>query len=76
MEKRKRKDPSKGKASIVPAASLTYALCGYKVVTESWQDARPQEKKEKPLAEGKASIASTTSLTYALHGYKVVIESQ
>src|SRR6266852_6130823 len=81
MEKRKEKTPkAKGKASIVPAASLTYALHGYKVVTERWQDARLQgkwrEEKKNPLAKGKASIASAASLTYALRGYKVVIESQ
>ncbi len=79
MEKRKRKTPAKGKVSIVLAASLTYALRGYKVVTESWQDARLQgkwRKEKKTRAEGKVSRAPATSLTYALHGYKIVTESQ
>ena len=79
MEKRKRrKKPSKGKASIVSAASLTYALHGYKIVAESWEDARLQEKKRKALAKGKPSIhvAPATSLTYALRRYKIVTESQ
>ena len=77
MEKRKRrKKPGKGKASIVSAASLTYALHGYKIVAESWQDARLQEKKKKALAKGKLSIAPATSLTYALHRYKIITESQ
>ena len=48
MEKRKRrKKPGEGKASIVSAASLAYALRGYKIVAESWEDARLQGKKRK-----------------------------
>jgi hypothetical protein len=78
--KEKEKTPAKGKASIVPAASLTYALHRYKIVAESWEDTRLQEKwrkeKKKTLAEGKASLAPPTSLTYALRGYKIVAESQ
>ena len=69
--KGKEKTPAKGKVRMVPAASLTYTLRGYKVVTESWEDARLQEKKNKPLAKGKVSLAPATSLTYALHGYKI-----
>jgi hypothetical protein len=69
--KEKEKTPAKGKASIVPAASLTYALHRYKIVAESWEDTRLQEKwrkeKKKTLAEGKASLAPPTSLTYALY---------
>ncbi len=58
---------------------MTYALRGYKFVTESWQDARLQgkwRKEKKTRAEGKVSRAPATSLTYALHGYKIVTESQ
>ncbi len=37
---KKKKPLAKGKASIASAASLTYALHGYKVVIESQQDAK------------------------------------
>ena len=43
-EKKKKKPLAKGKASIAPAASLTYALHGYKIVAESQQDAKPLQK--------------------------------
>jgi hypothetical protein len=40
QEKKKKKALAKGKPSIAPATSLTYALRRYKIVTESQQDAK------------------------------------
>ena len=47
-KEKEEKTLAKGKPSIVPAASLTYTLCGYKIIAESWQDTRPLEKKKNP----------------------------
>ena len=39
-EKKRKKPLGEGKASLAPVTSLTYALCGYKIVAESQQDAK------------------------------------